>query len=240
MAKLMLVNPRRRPRRKAASKRRRPTVVTVRTNPKRRRRRRTMSALQKRYFGRRLRRNPVRRIRRNPVSRSASRASRRAHGDLSLQTITSGDVLQTTVFPAALGAVGAVALDALYAVLPIPEAWRTGQFAAPIKAMGVLGAGALATQFIPRQRAMIETAVAASLTIMAYNFVKAQVQAAFPALNLGEYVDGVGYTGAGQVIPDYALTPALTPPPGVGEYISGAPGSYSSAWNDTVYGDEVF
>ena len=249
MAKLMLVNPRRRTRRKSATHRRRRTSVTVRTNP--RKRRRHMTAKQAQYFGKRRRRrvshNPIatnprrhrrrhlRRVRRNPVVRAARRSA-----DISLNTITSGAVIESLVVPAAIGAVGAVALDALYAALPIPADMKTGQFAAPIKAIATLGLGAVASQLLPRQRGVIESAVATSLTIAFYNFAKSQAHVMFPALDLGEYVDGIGYTGAAQFLPDYGNTPALLNPPGVGEYVSGAPGAYTSAWHEPIYGDEVF
>lgn len=231
-------------------------------NPRRKRRRRPMSALQRKYFGkknprrrhrraaattthRRRRRRVSVRARRNPravsvVARRNPRRRRRAMaggGALSVSAIRSGGILKSTVLPAAIGAGGAIALDAMYALLPIPATLKAGTFAAPVKAAAVLGIGVLASRFMPRQRRLIQEAVAASLTIQSYNFVKAQVQKMFPALKLAEYINGYDpmlaeYVQAGQFLPDIGS--------GVGEYISGAGIATNLAWDDSIYGDAVF
>lgn len=237
MAELMLVNPRRRRRRKTTATKRNP------------RRRRKMTALQAKFFGpkrrrRVTRRNPRRRRasvaaapvrhRRRRLRRNPTAASRRRSGGLSLRSITSGGILKSTVLPAAIGAFGAVALDAAYAYLPIPISLKSGQFSAPVKAAAIIGLGALGSRFLPRQSGMIRNAVSASLTIMAYNFIKAHVQAMLPNVQLGAYIDGgMGYVQAGQFIPDNS---------GMGAYIDGVGGNAGVAWSnvgDTI-GDEVF
>lgn len=220
MAQLMLVNPRRK-------------------------RRQKMTAKQAKFFGPRRKRakvarNPKRarkarsRVRRNPIAAAARRYGRSKRRSLSLRSITSGGVLKSTVAPAAIGAVGAVALDALWAMLPVPASLKVGAIAVPAKAAGVLALGAIAANFLPKQRKLIEGAVAASLTIAAYNFVRAQVGGMFPDVRLGTYIDGydgddaLGYTGAAPTISDN----------GMGTYLDSAdPGV---AWADAQYGDQVF
>lgn len=205
MAELMLVNPRRRKRRASAKKRVR--VTRARRNP--RRKRRTMSAAQAAFFGpRKRRRVRVTRARKNPRRRSSSRRS-------GLLTSLSPKGIMGAVAPAAIGAAGALAIDALWAVLPVPASLKTGQFAPAIKALGVLGIGALASRVKVIPQNLVKPAVAAALTITAYNFLKAQLQAFAPNLQLGEYVDGIGYYGAGQFLPDQS---------GMGAYVSGGDG----------------
>lgn len=243
MAQLMLVNPRRRKRRKMSAKqakyfgprRKRRARRAASANPRRRRRaasapvrrRRRRTVLASYFAGSRNPRRRRRTARRNPIRRS---------GGLSLRSLTSGSVLKSTVMPAALGALGAVALDVAYAYLPIPANLKAGTFAVPVKAAAILGVGILANRFLPRQRTMINNAVGASLTIMAYNYIRAQMGAMLPNVHLGVYTDNLGYTGAAQFLPDYS-----TPDSGVGQYISGAnPGSAASAWDQSQYGDTVF
>ncbi len=135
--------------------------------------------------------------------------------------------------PAALGAAGAIALDIAYAYLPLPANLKAGSFAVPVKAAAVLGIGALASRFLPKQRTLINGAVLASLTIAAYNFGRAQIATMLPGVQLNEYVSGMGYTGAAQFLPDYSS--------GVSEYVSGAnPGASQNAWDYSSSGDEVF
>lgn len=214
MSQLMLVNPRRKKRRKMsalqrqyfgkrrasspARRRRRRASVSGLSNPRRRRRRATVAH----HASRRHRRRRVSiRARRNPRAMS--------HGALSFREITSGKVLKDFVLPAAIGGAGALALDVLWGVLPIPPQFKTGQFAPVFKALGVLGIGALASGPLPPR--LVKPAVFASLTIMAYNFAKVTLQQSMPNVPLGAYIDGhmgayisgggMGYISPGQVYP---------------------------------------
>lgn len=197
-------------------------------NPKRRKRRK-MTAKQKQYFGKRRSASPARRKRRshttsvagfaNPkrrrVRRRVSVRARRnprsavAGGKLSFRQITSGRAIKDIMLPAAIGGAGALALDVIWGLLPIPTQFKTGPFAPVVKAIGVLGIGALASGPLPDR--LVKPAVFASLTIMAYSFAKATLQQAMPNVPLGAYIDGgmgayisgadMGYISPGQVYP---------------------------------------
>lgn len=210
MAQMMLVNPRRK-RRKAARK---------------------MTAKQRQYFAPRRRRAasraaPKRRRRRTvaraaPTHRRRRRSFRRSRaGSVSIQNALGGFVM-----PAATGAAGAIGLDILWGLLPIPANLKTGQLAPVIKAAGLIGIGMVAQQTRVLPPRFVHEAVGAGLTVMAYNFIKGIVQQSMPQVALGEYISGypeLGYVSAGQQ---------------VGEYISGPDAAVS--WSHADYGDSVF
>jgi len=228
MAELLLVNPRRR--RKHNPKRR----AVAKSNPHRRRRRhnprRRMTALQAQYFGkgrrnphrrhRRRKHNPVSvRRRRNPARRYVTRrrnpSARGMMGAFSPRTLIKG-----TVMPAAIGAAGALGIDVIWSFLPIPINFKTGPMAPFVKILGAVGIGMLAGKFLGRE--IGQKAMMASVTVTMYGLVKGYAQAAMPTLPLGAYIDGMGYTQAGQFIPNESL----------GAYVSGVGSAHST---NTIY-----
>lgn len=184
---LLLVNPRRK---KSARRNPRKRRSTARRNPVRRARR---TARRNPIFRRRrtARRNPMRRraARRNPVRRYRARRN-----PINIGGITNA------LTPALIGGVGAVALDVAYGALPIPANLKSGAFAPLVKGGVILAAGTLARNFLSSKT--VDIAVATSLAIIAYNFIRGKVLQLAPNLPMGAYVsDDLSYAGAGVFLP---------------------------------------
>lgn len=216
---LMLVNPRKRKR----------TVRKFRRNPDppaSRKKRRT-SAKTKVKRGARKARKAVfsfaKKARRRTskfvaAARKGGRRTKsyRAKRSQNLKQLISnpGGFIRSTVVPSAVGAVGALALDAAYAYLPIPANIKNGALA-PVVKIGTVGLlGAAAAHFAPQKSLkMVHTAVTAAIIITAYSWLKSRVQAAVPQLRLGALQDdGMGYVQAGLYMPSIDS--------GVGQYVS--------------------
>lgn len=193
---------RRKPARKAAprrAKRRAAPVASAarRSSPKRRKARRSVtSAPVASRAGRQLRYR-----RRNPV------------GGI-------GDFVQSTLMPSVIGGGGALALDVLLGVLPLPDAIKTGPMAPVAKVAGAVGLGILAG-FVTSKRTAQQIA-AGALTVTLYNVAKAglvkMTGGKIPGLSsydpesvgeyVGEYVDGsvmpaLGYVDSGMQVDEY-------------------------------------
>lgn len=223
MAELLLVNPRRR--RKARKTRSRG--------------RRRMSALQRKYFGggrkrhrrtaaravnpRRRRRsrarlsNPHRRSRRS-LTRSVRRRRRNPsfRGGLSSVQRTAVPMLKAGL----IGATGALGLDLLWGYtskyLPATIAGSPlAQYAA--KLLGAVLVGMIGDRVpLPMLRGKGRELATGAATVVLHDAMKAQFQATFPTVQLGEYLTyapSVGvYPRAGQLLST-----------GMGEYLSGLP-----------------
>ena len=230
MAHLMLVNPaKRKRRRKSSHRRRRRSVVAVNPSPRRRSgRRRKMSAKQMLYFGggRKRRKHHRRRSavvathRRRGRGRKRSggfmrRFARSTSGRVSLQPMT---LLKDTLMPAAIGGASALLVDIAWGFIPLPANIKTGAFAPVVKIAAAVGIGWLAQKFAPKLGKGIVTGY---VTVLAYNFAKAQLQKMVPSLPLSEYgayVNGLGYVQAGPFVPDNGS---------MSGYISSANNSYA-------------
>jgi hypothetical protein len=239
MAEILLVNPRKRRRKKA----------------------RRMSALQRKYFGRkrgrkRARRSsavaaaPVRRRRRKRATArrtrvySNPRRSRRSRRSITrVRRYRRNPSLRGVVgsfMPMAkagfIGATGAIGLDLLWAygskLIPDQIAGSAlAQYAA--KLMGAILIGAVGNK-LPFLRGRGRDLAVGAATVVLHDAMKAQIQASFPDVKLGEYLTFAPTVGvmprAGQL-----LSTGLAGG-GVGEYLSGIPsqlndGSYSPEWN---------
>lgn len=214
-------------------------------NP-RRRKRRKMSAKQRKYFGKRRTRSaaPKRRRRRavarvsNPRRRRRSLTKlfrRRRHSNPSLRGSLGSAV--PMVKAGAVGAAGAIGLDLLWgygkSYLPASIAGSPlAQYAA--KLAGALLVGIVGNKVL-RGRGR-DMAVGAT-TVVLHDAFKAQLQASFPTLQLGEYltyaptVGGTLQRAMLRGVPSQNSGMA-----GVGEYLSGIPdqddnGTYSGEWN---------
>lgn len=132
----MLINPRRR--RKA-----RKTVhhTKRRRNPAPRRRRRSHTTALVAAPRRRMRR------RHNPISRVHRRIHRRRRNPISRIG------LMETAKPALQGAAGALILDVLMGMAPIPASFKTGPMRHLVKALGAVGIGMLAKNLTGSQMA---------------------------------------------------------------------------------------
>lgn len=228
MAELMLVNPRRKTRRKAAPKRRRRTTT-------RRRRTTTRRATSARRAPRR-RSAPVRRTTR-----------RRRRSPKMLGGLVSANFFQDTLIPSAIGGAGALGVDIIWAMLPIPPAIKGGAFAPIAKIAGAVLIGGVAGNFAGKK--MGERITAGYLTVTAYDMIKNLVGRAAPGLPLSEYdYPYMGYVNAAQHFPDAQMGTYVD---GMGNYISegdvvyfpdesqAIPAENMSAYIDG-YGEDVF
>lgn len=180
-------------------------------NPKRRTRKKAASRKR-----RAVRRNPVavapkrrrrsavavrRRIRRNPVSR--------------LSGGIMGDIMD-----AAIGAGGAVAVNTVYDMLPLPLSMKTGMSATVGKAATAVALGMLGKRVLGRTAGKM---AAGALTVIAYDVIKGMMPAPgavagmgymSPALNAGYLPNGSnGMSGTGEYIDTGVFST------GMGEYV---------------------
>lgn len=218
-------------------------------NPRRRRRksRRKMSAKQRMYFGggrKRRRRSrasaaPRRRRRRavavhaNPrrrrSRRSITRSFRRRRRNPSLRGIAGG--VMPTLRAGFTGALGALGLDFLWGYgkqfLPATIAGSPiAQYAT--KLAGAIVVGMLANKLpIPFVRGKGRDLAVGAATVVLHDALKAQLQASFPTLQLGEYLTYAPTVGsmrrAGQMLDT-----------GVGEYLSGLPNDGAGGTEDNM------
>lgn len=184
MAELLLVNPRKRGRRKKTRgrKRRRNPVATLAANPRRRR------------TYRKRRRNPLA-LSTNPRRRSYRKRRRNPLGKMKL-----GNILQDAVLPAATAAGGALALDIILGLLPIPETMKSGPMRHLVKGAGAIGMGMIAGMVVDSKTAKLFTTGA--LTVAMHDAGKELVGRFMPTLALGAYeiddeLDMLGYAGPG-------------------------------------------
>lgn len=182
---LLLVNPRRRKRRTTTRKRARtragrytrrrrnprPSYVSgstvVRapaTNPRRRRRRTT--------YKKRRRRNP----------------RRRGFG-----TLRIANIFQDTVMPAAMAAGGAIGLDIIWGMLPIPLALKTGPMRFVAKGIGAVAMGMVSSMVV--DQATAKNFTAGAMTVVMYDALREALQTWMPQLALSAYDinDTLGY-----------------------------------------------
>jgi len=214
-AKLVALNKARRSGSSAKPKRRRAarTVTTRLSNPAPKRRRSTKRAATS--AGRVLRHR-----RRNPIG-------------------GMGEFVSGTLMPSVIGGGGALALDVMMAMLPLPPALKVGALAPIVKIAGAVGLGMLAGQMTSRRTA--NQIAAGALTVTMYSIAKgmlvrmsggkipglAEYVSDYPdGAMMGEYVSGVNedgtpqlsYISPGQQVGDYedAALPA-----GMGDDIEG-------------------
>lgn len=199
---LLLVNPRKRRR------------TTRRAAPVRRRRRtyrrrnpigpyaRTMSGMKgmKGMKGLKMYTNPRRRRR---VSRAVRRTRYRSNP---AQRLTFRNVMNDMIVPAATAGAGAVGIDVIYGMLPIPEQWKMGPMRHVTKGLGaiVLGqiAGMLMTRRLGNQMAM------GALTVTFRDAFREMLAQAMPQIPLGYYSAGAD-AGYDPSLGYYVQSPAL-------------------------------
>lgn len=193
MAQLMLINPAKRPakRRKASPAQLRALAAGRRkrsglaANPAPRRRRSSLRAVA---------RSTRRRVRRNPVGMGG---------------------IMGSLMGAVQGAGGAVAVNAVYNLLPLPVALKTGVAASATKMALAVGLGMVAKPVLGRAAGKMAEG---AMTVAAYDLI----QSFMPVSMGGSSVAGLGYMSPGMVAGGSAL-PNMSVPnfAGMGEYVSG-------------------
>lgn len=232
MAEILLVNPRRRKRKMSAKQ--------AKYFGKRRRRRARASAAPRRRRRRRSNPtaflNPRRRRSRRSITRSVRR---RRRSNPSFRGVTGSALpMLKEGFTGALGALG---LDFLWgyskSMLPATIAGSPlAQYAA--KLVGAILIGMVGGK-LPGLRGRGRGLAVGAATVVIHDALKAQVQASFPTIPLGEYLTYAPTVGtmpyAGRVLS------SGIPSNGMGEYLSGIPNdgsggtlddmSYTGEWN---------
>lgn len=214
-------------------------------NP-RKRRRRKMSALQRKYFGggrrkrrakatshrRRRRRSHAVTVHKNPRRRRAlgyvvgKRRIRRRRLNPSFRSV--GSSVMPLLKDGFVGATGAIGLDFLWSYgkqyLPASIAGSAiAQYG--VKLLGAIAVGIVGNKVLRGRGRALSVGAA---TVVLHDAMKAQIQASFPSVQLGEYLTYAPAVGtmrrAGRVL--------STGMNGMGEYLSGIPsreidGNYS-------------
>lgn len=188
------------------------------------RKRRKMSALQRKYFGkkrrRRARASSPKRRRRRSVARLAPRRRRsvavrhrrRLRRNPSLRGLT-GSVLPT-IKAGVIGALGALGLDVLtgFAAPKLPAQLQSGYGLTAVKVLGAVLVG-MAGGYALRGRG--SDLAKGAMTVVLHDELKAMVATQFPGVPLGEYFSiapTAGYPGI-QYNPNQGN--------GIGEYFTG-------------------
>lgn len=152
-------------------------------------------------------------------ARVASRAGRQLRYRRPNPVGFFGDFVQGTLMPAAVGGAGALGLDVLLGVLPLPENLKTGPMRPVVRIAGAVALGALASTFTTRRTA--EQIAAGALVVVLYDTMKGFIARSgirVPGLSLYEIpgvgvydvqqeVPAVGYTDSGIQVGDVSMQP---------------------------------
>lgn len=195
MAQLMLINPAKRP-----SKRRKASPAQLRALAKARRARAGLSS------------NPAPRRRRRTSLRAVARSTRRRarHNPIGMGGIMG------SLMGAVQGAGGALAVNAVFNLLPLPVTLKTGMAATATKMALAVGVGMLAKPMLGRTAGKLAEG---AMTVAAFE----AIQGMLPVSMGGSSVAGLGYMSPGLVAGGNMLPNMSVPnfPSGMGEYVSG-------------------
>ena len=162
------------------------------TMAKKRRSKRRMTAKQRKYFGKRrvkrARRNVTISAARNPVRRLSRRRKRSMRSyrrnPIRMRGFNPRTFVNQSLMPAGIGAAGALGLDMLMGMLPLPDALKTPTMRPLVRIAGAVGIGMIAGMVTNRK--MGEQVGAGALTVVLYDVLKGFVQRTMPTLSLGE------------------------------------------------------
>jgi hypothetical protein len=211
MEELLIVNPRRRrargKRKGRSAAQRAATRKMIAANRSRRSRRSAPSmSINPRRRRRSRSRASARRYRRNPATPALLRGFR-----------IGGTDPMRIVQNAAIGAVGAIALNAVLSRLPLPMMLMTGRVRYLTQGAVAIGLGMLAANFKLVGSQVAAQAAEGALTVTLADAIKDFAAAAgFPLAGMGYYLPGVGVRAG----PSAGASPAMH----MGKYVSG-PGS---------------
>lgn len=126
-----------------------------------------------------------------------------------------GGFFSDTLIPSAVGGAGALTLDVLLGVLPIPAQFKTGPMAPVVKLAGAVGLGFLASKVAPKRVA--NQIAAGAITVTLYGVAKQMLVK----------VGGGKIPGLGEYVGEMYVEPVA-----VGEYV----GEYVGALPDETVG----
>lgn len=228
---LLIVNPRRRRRVRGAggrfvksSRRRRRNPVAL-ANPRRRRRRHNpIAALANPRRRRRRHRNPVALA--NPRRRRrhhSVRISRRRRHNPRIAFSPRG--ILNAVFPATIGALGAIGVDVAMKYIPLPAQFQTPLWKNVARVGAAFGLSYAASYVLGREKA--KQVLAGALTVASYNALRDLIATNFPQLGLsGIDAHDMSDLRLGYINP----APMLTNGPGVGAYMRNPAGPGMGAY----------
>lgn len=145
-------------------------------------------------------------------AKTASRAGRQ----LRYRRPNPIDFALNTLTPSLVGGAGALGLDVVMGMLPIPDTLKNGPMAPLVKVAGAIGLGMIASKVVNRR--VGEQVAAGAITVQVYNFAKAMLikvgggkipgLSMYPDGYLGEYVSGeempsLGYRDSGMQVGEY-------------------------------------
>lgn len=115
-----------------------------------------------------------------------------------------GEFVSQTLMPSAIGGAGALALDVLFGVLPLPPALKVGSMAPIVKVAGAVGLGLVAGMVTSKRTA--QQFAAGALTVTLYNMAKTTLNrlSGGKIPGLSEYVSGYDMDMAAYVSGDQA------------------------------------
>ncbi len=153
-------------------------------------------------------------------------------------------LMDRQVIPALWGGTGAVANDVLYNFIPFPPMLSVGPMRHVGKAASAIGLAWLSSFFLTNRQA--EQLGAGALTVVGYNVVREMVQRFMPQIQMGEYLNGMGYYGAGMnpdALGEY-IQPGVGNIPGTGVQVpgqltQGTPYMGGLGWPNNQYEEET-
>lgn len=150
------------------------------TNPKRRKKSK-----------RRTKRRKYAKRRRNPVAAKSNPRRRRTYRKRRRNPVFKiGDVLQNTIMPAATAAGGAIGIDVLMGVLPLPENLKTGPMRNLVKGAAAIGLGIVAANFVKPKTA--ELFVNGAMTVIMYDAGREMINRFMPDMAARMGLSGMG------------------------------------------------
>lgn len=96
-------------------------------------------------------------------------------------------IMKNSILPAIIGGSGAVALDVVLAMAPLPPAFRSGPAKLLIKGGAAVAGGMALSAMVDKK--VGQSFMLGALTLLAADLTKMAVSRAFPDLALGEYYD---------------------------------------------------
>ncbi len=147
----------------------------------------------------------------SPVRRKKTITVRRRRNPIAKRNIMASQI--TPAFTAATGALG---LDIMLGILPIPDTIKSGAFRHVVKGAGAIAMGMLVANLVNRK--VGEQMATGALTVVMHGAMKEVAQASMPNLQLGYYnagaPAGVGeyVNELGAYVPDHAASSYLADP----------------------------